>query len=47
MSQALDKVIGASAKVTENRKILVNVPNKVNESEVKKTLVSIFSGNFC
>ena len=47
MSQALDKIKVASAKVTENGKTLVNVPNKVNESEVKETLMSTFSGNFC
>ena len=47
MSQALDKSKVASAKVTENGKILVNVPTKVNESEVKETLMSTFSGNFC
>ena len=35
MSQALDKIKVASAKVTENGEILVNVPNKVNEIEVK------------
>ena len=35
----------ASAKGTENGKILVNVPNKVNQSEVKETLMSKFSGN--
>ena len=36
MSQALDETKVASAKATENGKILVNVSNKVNESEVKK-----------
>ena len=47
MSQALDKIKVASAKFTENGKILVNVPTKVNESEVKEKLMSTFSGNFC
>ena len=35
MAQALDKIKVASAKVTENGRILVNVPNKENDSEVK------------
>ena len=47
MSQALDKIKLASAKFTEIGKIFVNVPNKLNESEVKETLMSTFSGNFC
>ena len=47
MSQALDKGKVASVKVTESGKTLVNVPNKENESEVKETLMSNFSGNFC
>ena len=41
MSQASDKT------VTENGKILVNVLNKLNGSEVKETLMSTFSDNFC
>ena len=36
----------ASAILTENGKILVKVPEKVNESEVKERLMSTFSGNF-
>ena len=47
MSQTLDKFKVASANLTENGKILVNVLNKVNESEVKETLMSTFSGNIC
>ena len=47
MSQALDKIKVASSKVTKNGKILMNVPNKVNGSEVKETLMSTFSGNSC
>ena len=47
MSQPLDKIKVASAKVTEKGKILVNVLNKVNEIEVKETLMSTFSDNFC
>ena len=47
MYQALDKIKVATAKVIENGKILVNVPHKVNESEVKETLMPTFSGNFC
>ena len=47
MSRALDKIKVARAKVTKNRKILVNVPNKLNESEVKEILMSTFSANFC
>ena len=33
MSQGLDKTKVATVEVTENGKILVNVPNKENESE--------------
>ena len=47
MSQALDKIKVASAKVTKNGKILVKVPHKGNESEAKETLMSTFSGHFC
>ena len=47
MSQALDKIKLASAKVTQKGKFLVNVSNKENESEVKETLMPTFSGNFC
>ena len=46
MSQALDKIKVVGAKVIENGKILVYVPNKVNESEAKETLMSTFSGHF-
>ena len=46
MSQALDKIKVASAKVTENGQILVSVPNNENEGEVKETLMSTFFGNF-
>ena len=34
-------------KILRMEKKLVNVLNKVNESEVKETLTSTFSGNFC
>ena len=47
MSQALDEIKVASAKVTESGKILANVPNKVNESGVKEKLMSTFSVKFC
>ena len=47
MSEALDKIQMASAKVTENGKKSVNVPNKVFESVVKESFVSKFSGGFC
>ena len=47
ISQALHKIKVACAKFTENRKILVNVPNKVNESEVKETLMSTFFWQLC
>ena len=46
MSQAFDKIKVASAKVTENGNILVNVTNKVNEIGIKGKLMSSFSGNF-
>ena len=47
MFQTLDNMKVARAKVTENGKMLVNVPNKENESEVKETFMSTFSDNFC
>ena len=47
MSQILYTIKVASAKITENGKISVNVPNKENKNEVQETLMSIFSGNFC
>ena len=47
MLQALVKIKVASAKVTTNGKLLVSVPNRVNESEVKENLMSTSSGNFC
>ena len=47
MSQALDKIEEGSSKVTENGKILINVPSEVNKSEVKEILMSTFFGNFC
>ena len=37
----------ARANVTENGKILVIMPNKVSKGEVKETLLSTFSCNFC
>ena len=37
----------ACVKVTENGKILVYVSNKEIESEVKQSLMSTISGNFC
>ena len=42
MSQASDKTKVTYAKVTENGKILVNVPKEVNGSEVKESLISTF-----
>ena len=45
MSQYV-KIKEASAKVTENGKILVTIPNKLNESEVKETLMSTFLATF-
>ena len=47
MSQGLDKIKVASAKITDNGKILLHIPNKVNENEVEKTLMSTISGSFC
>ena len=44
VSQAFDEIEVTSAKVTENGEISVNLPNKVDESEVKETLMSNFSG---
>ena len=47
MSQALGKVKVTSAKVTENGKIVVNIPNTECHSKVKESLSSTFSNNFC
>lgn len=47
MSQALGKVKVTSAKVTDNGKIVVNIPNTECRSKVKDSLSNTFSNNFC
>ena len=47
MSQALGKTKVSSAKVTDNGKIVVNIPNTECQSEVKNSLLNTFSDNFC
>ena len=46
ISQALDKIKVSSAKVTENRKKIVKLPNKEIESEVNETLKPTFFWQF-
>ena len=47
MSQALGKTKVSNAKVTDNGKIIVSIPNTEYQSEVKNSLLNTFSDSFC